>query len=107
MDFHCGLLNETINFWHYFQILSQNVDEGSQEDFWQLARHYLETLREDTGVQKLKAIFPDAGAAALLKHWWKDANFSFASLSDRKPVQDEDEIVVMIAPDYQMLESVE
>lgn len=82
-------------------------DEGSQENFWQLARQYLETLREDTGVQKLKAIFPDAGAAALLKHWWKDANFSFASLSDRKPVEDEDEIVVMIAPDYQMLQSVE
>jgi len=82
-------------------------DEGSQEDFWQLARHYLETVKEDTGVQKLKAIFPDAGAAALLKHWWKDANFSFASLSDRKPVEDEDEIIIMIAPDYQMLASVE
>ncbi|KAH9330717.1 hypothetical protein KI387_002825, partial [Taxus chinensis] len=82
-------------------------DEGSQEDLWQLARIYLESLRKETGVQQLKAIFPDAGAAALLKHWWKDANFSFSSLSDRKPVEDEDEIVVMIAPDYQMLQSVE
>uniref|UniRef100_A0A0D6R810 DUF1995 domain-containing protein n=1 Tax=Araucaria cunninghamii TaxID=56994 RepID=A0A0D6R810_ARACU len=82
-------------------------DEGSQEDLWQLARLYLESLRKETGVQQLKAIFPDAGAAALLKHWWKDANFSFASLSDRRPVEEEDEIVVMIAPDYQMLQSVE
>lgn len=29
------------------------------------------------------------------------------SLSDRKPVDDEDEIIVMIVPDYQMLEYVE
>lgn len=29
------------------------------------------------------------------------------SLSDRKPVDDEDEVVVMIVPDYQMLEYVE
>ncbi|KAF6146353.1 hypothetical protein GIB67_020447 [Kingdonia uniflora] len=31
----------------------------------------------------------------------------FASLSDRKPVESEDEIVVMVVPDYQMLEYVE
>lgn len=30
-----------------------------------------------------------------------------SSLSDRKPVQSEDEIVVMVVPDYQMLEYVE
>lgn len=29
------------------------------------------------------------------------------SLSDRKPVEKEDEIVVMVVPDYQMLEYVE
>lgn len=34
--------------------------------------------------------------------------FAFpCSLSDRKPVEDEDEIVVMVVPDYQMLEYVE
>lgn len=31
----------------------------------------------------------------------------FCSLSDRNPVDDEDEVVVMIIPDYQMLEYVE
>lgn len=30
-----------------------------------------------------------------------------SSLSDRKPITSEDEIVVMIVPDYQMLEYVE
>ncbi|KMT13773.1 hypothetical protein BVRB_4g081490 [Beta vulgaris subsp. vulgaris] len=62
---------------------------------------------EETGCQKVKAIFPDTGAAALLKYQWKDASFGFSSLSDRKPVEDEDEIVVMVVPDYQMLEYVQ
>ncbi|XP_070016744.1 uncharacterized protein [Nicotiana sylvestris] len=56
---------------------------------------------------RVKAIFPDAGAAALLKYRWKDATFGFSSLGDRKPVSREDEIVVMVVPDYQMLGYVE
>lgn len=28
--------------------------------------------------QRVKAVFPDAGAAALLKYKWKDAAFGFA-----------------------------
>uniref|UniRef100_A0A453QN51 DUF1995 domain-containing protein n=1 Tax=Aegilops tauschii subsp. strangulata TaxID=200361 RepID=A0A453QN51_AEGTS len=55
----------------------------------------------------VKAVFPDAGVAALLKHQWKDAKFKCASLSDRKPVDTDDGVVVMIIPDHQMLESVE
>ncbi|XP_077253145.1 DUF1995 domain protein, putative (DUF1995) isoform X2 [Tasmannia lanceolata] len=82
-------------------------EEGAQGELWELSRIFLESLRELTGCQRLKAIFPDAGAAALLKYRWKDANFGFASLSDRKPVKNEDEIVVMVVPDYQMLEYVE
>uniref|UniRef100_A0A5B7C1M3 DUF1995 domain-containing protein n=1 Tax=Davidia involucrata TaxID=16924 RepID=A0A5B7C1M3_DAVIN len=82
-------------------------DEGAQSELWELSRIFLDTLIEETGCQKVKAIFPDAGAAALLKYRWKDAAFGFASLSDRKPVQSEDEIVVMVVPDYQMLEYVE
>ncbi|KMS99808.1 hypothetical protein BVRB_1g020590 isoform C [Beta vulgaris subsp. vulgaris] len=45
---------------------------------------------EETGCQNVKTIFPDSGAAALLKYQWKDASFRFSSLSDRKPVDDED-----------------
>lgn len=33
--------------------------------------------------------------------------FLFYSLGDRKPVQSEDDIVVMVVPDYQMLEKVQ
>ncbi|XP_010263837.1 PREDICTED: uncharacterized protein LOC104602002 [Nelumbo nucifera] len=82
-------------------------DEGAQAELWELSRIFLDTLIEETGCQKVKAIFPDAGAAALLKYRWKDAAFGFSSLSDRKPVENEDELVVMLVPDYQMLEYVE
>ncbi|KAM0064254.1 hypothetical protein Hdeb2414_s0003g00100731 [Helianthus debilis subsp. tardiflorus] len=82
-------------------------DEGAQGELWELSRIFVDTLIEETGCERVKAIFPDAGAAALLKYRWDDAAFSFASLSDRKPVEKEDEIVVMILPDYQMLEYVE
>ncbi|PNY07438.1 hypothetical protein L195_g004896, partial [Trifolium pratense] len=107
-------------------------DEGAQLELWELSKVFLDTLIEETKCQevalkgfepetlrvahskfpslhhqKVKAIFPDAGAAALLKYRWKDAVFSFASLSDRKPVDSGDEMVVMIVPDYQMLEYVE
>ncbi|PWA33954.1 hypothetical protein CTI12_AA623740 [Artemisia annua] len=82
-------------------------DEGAQAELWELSRVFVDTLIEETGCERVKAIFPDAGAAALLKYNWNDAKFGFASLSDRKPVEKEDEIVVMVLPDYQMLEYVE
>lgn len=82
-------------------------DEGAQAELWELSRVFIDTLIEETGCQRVKAIFPDAGAAALLKYKWKDATFGFASLSDRKPVNNEDELIVMVVPDYQMLEYVE
>ncbi|GAV63163.1 DUF1995 domain-containing protein [Cephalotus follicularis] len=82
-------------------------DEGAQAELWQLSRTFLDTLIEATGGQRVRAVFPDAGAAALLKYQWKDAAFGFSSLSDRKPVENEDEIVVMVVPDYQMLEYVQ
>ncbi|KAL9261031.1 hypothetical protein AKJ16_DCAP18689 [Drosera capensis] len=82
-------------------------NEGAQGELWELSRIFLDTLIQETGSQKVKAVFPDAGAAALLQYRWKDAAFAFSSLSDRKPVGVEDEIVVMVVPDYQMLEYVE
>ncbi|GFZ02957.1 DUF1995 domain protein, putative [Actinidia rufa] len=82
-------------------------DEGAQAELWELSRVFLNTLIEETGCQRVKAIFPDAGAAALLKYRWQDAAFGFSSLSDRKPVSSEDDIIVMVVPDYQMLEYVE
>ncbi|KAF8038778.1 hypothetical protein BT93_B1357 [Corymbia citriodora subsp. variegata] len=82
-------------------------DEGAQAELWELSRIFLDTIIAETGCQRIKAVFPDAGAAALLKYRWQDAAFGFSSLSDRKPVEKEDEIIVMVVPDYQMLEYVE
>ncbi|MCO5584183.1 hypothetical protein L7F22_038106 [Adiantum nelumboides] len=78
-------------------------EEGAQQRLWDLARFYLESLQKDLKMKQLKAIFPDAGAAALLKHTWSDSTFSFASLNDRRPISKEDEVVVLVVPDYQML----
>lgn len=36
-----------------------------------------------------------------------NSSISLSSLSDRKPVESEDEIVIMIVPDYQMLQYVQ
>lgn len=82
-------------------------DEGAQGELWDLSRIFLDTLIEETRCQRVRAIFPDAGVAALLKYRWQDAAFGFSSLTDRKPVEDGDEIVVMVVPDYQMLGSVQ
>ncbi|XP_023546456.1 probable linoleate 9S-lipoxygenase 5 [Cucurbita pepo subsp. pepo] len=82
-------------------------DEGAQAELWELSRVFLESVIEETKCEKVKAVFPDAGAAALLEYRWKDASFKISSLSDRKPVDTADEIVVMVVPDYQMLENVE
>lgn len=81
--------------------ISDLAEEGAQQRLWDCARFFLEWFREYIGNQNIKAIFPDAGVAALLKHQWQDAPFAIASLSDRKPVGEDDEVVVLISPDYQ------
>lgn len=37
----------------------------------------------------------------MLKNQWPDVPFNFASLSDRKPVSEADDLVVLAAPDPQ------
>lgn len=37
----------------------------------------------------------------MLQHQWQDAPFRIASLGDRNPVKDGDEIVILAAPDPQ------
>lgn len=49
----------------------------------------------------LVQIYPDMGVAAMLKNQWQDAGFSFASLSDRNPVSDDDDLIILAAPDPQ------
>ena len=46
-------------------------------------------------------IYPDMGVAAMLKNQWQDAEFAFASLSDRNLVSEDDDLIVLAAPDPQ------
>lgn len=48
-------------------------------------------------------VYPDMGVAAMLKNQWPDVSFNFASLSDRKPVSDDDDLIVLAAPDPQSM----
>ena len=41
------------------------------------------------------------GVAAMLKNQWTDMTFSVASLADRKPVSEDDDLVIVAAPDPQ------
>ncbi|GJP29532.1 hypothetical protein CLOM_g17050 [Closterium sp. NIES-68] len=82
-------------------------DEGAQQLLWDTSRTFLDSLKGHLDFENVRAIFPDAGSAALLKNQWPDAPFAFSSLMDRKPVQDQDDVVVLITPEYQQLSVVE
>ncbi|KAL3683384.1 hypothetical protein R1sor_001406 [Riccia sorocarpa] len=87
--------------------LLNSGEEGDQLRIWNYSRVYLDDLKSRLGSQQMKAIFPDAGVAAMLKYQWKDAEFLFASLNDRKPINIDDDVVVLVSPDYQGLADVE
>ena len=46
-------------------------------------------------------VYPDMGTAAMLKHQWEDCAFQLASLGDRRPISNEDEVIIVAAPDPQ------
>ena len=44
-------------------------------------------------------LYPDMGVAAMLKNQWSDARFIIDCLNDRKPYEEDDEVLIMAAPD--------
>ncbi|KAL4561525.1 hypothetical protein LXL04_033692 [Taraxacum kok-saghyz] len=56
-------------------------DEGAQAELWELSRVFVDALIQESGCQ----------------YRWTDATFSFARLSDRKPVEKEDEIIALLS----------
>ncbi|KAL3143325.1 hypothetical protein ABBQ38_002162 [Trebouxia sp. C0009 RCD-2024] len=82
------------------------AEEGDQQRFWKLTRRFIESLAQGSNSKNIKAIYPDMGVAAMLKNQWQDADFAFASLSDRSPVSEDDDLVVLAAPDPQGLDAV-
>lgn len=82
-------------------------EEGDQQRFWKMTRRFIDDIVSNSpSTTKVKAIYPDAGVAAMLRNQWTDASFSVASLNDRKPVEEEDELVVMAAPDPPSLDDI-
>ena len=89
--------------------ISGNVmaEAGDQLKVWEITREYAAQLCERMGPDsKVKAVFPDAGCAAMLKARWPDAPFAIASANDRLLYQDGDEVLVFAAPDPPSLEKV-
>lgn len=46
-------------------------------------------------------VYPDSGVAAMLKHSWQDIPYGISSLTDRRPVDEADGLVILAAPDPQ------
>ena len=78
----------------------------------QLTRFFVERLATSLGLEgdaarAVRAVYPDAGVAALLRNRWPDAQFSISSLNDRNVVAEGDRAVVVCAPDPQGVEEAE
>ncbi|GIL69195.1 hypothetical protein Vretimale_12588 [Volvox reticuliferus] len=75
-------------------------NRGDQDRFWRMTRRFLEQLGialNSNGY--VKAVYPDAGVAAMLSHQWQDRAFNIASLNDRRPVDSDDELIVIACVD--------
>ena len=81
------------------------AEEGDQQRFWKLTRRFIDNVVAQRPNATFRAIYPDAGVAAMLRNQWSDAAFSISSLNDRSSVQEGDEIVIMAAPDPVGLDS--
>jgi len=80
------------------------AEEGDQQRFWKLTRRFVDSLAEAEPDRKIRIVYPDSGVAAMLQNSWKDGNYRISSLTDRLPVNEEDDLVVLAAPDPQGLE---
>lgn len=64
-----------------------------------MTRRFVEALAAATGSSTVKAVYPDAGVAAMLVHQWGDRAFGVDSLNARRPVSAEDDLIVICCPD--------
>merc|ERR1719163_2075513 len=67
--------------------ISGNVmsESGDQLKVWEISREFAQRLSE--GGRRVRAVYPDAGAAAMLRARWGDAaTFDVASVDDRNLV---------------------
>ena len=95
------------------------AEEGDQQRFWKLTRRYAEELVASSPPgTRVRALYPDAGVAAMLKSQWggggggsdkgrqqqQELAFDIAAITDREPARaGTDDVVVLAAPDPQSL----
>ncbi|KAG2489429.1 hypothetical protein HYH03_012066 [Edaphochlamys debaryana] len=77
----------------------QFPNRGDQERFWRITRRFLEQLAIALSSDQIRAVYPDAGVAAMLTHQWQDRLFNISSLNDRRPFDKEDDLIVVACPD--------
>lgn len=75
------------------------AEEGDQQRFWKLTRRFVDDVLKRMPEASVRAIYPDAGVAAMLTNQWPDARFRLSSLNDRLPTATDDEIIIVAAPD--------
>ena len=76
------------------------AEAGDQARFWKLTRRFAEELGTALGPgSRVRALYPDAGTAAMLAAQWGDATFSVGAVSDRTPFSPDDDAVLLAAPD--------
>jgi len=80
------------------------TDEGDQLRWWKLSRRFVEELAGQSDFKQVRAIYPDMGVVAMLQNQWPDINFKMSSLNDRRPVEAEDDLIVLATPDPQGLD---
>lgn len=78
--------------------------EGDQLRWWKLSRRFVEELADQAEFKQVRAIYPDMGVVAMLQNQWPDINFKMSSLNDRRPIDAEDDLIVLATPDPQGLE---
>eukprot|EP00884_Botryococcus_braunii_P002935 jgi/Botrbrau1/12642/Bobra.67_1s0008.1 len=78
------------------------AEEGDQQRFWKLTRRFVMELA-DLSSTSVRALYPDTGVAAMLRNQWQDANFGIGAISDRVPFREDEQIIVLAAPDPQGL----
>mmetsp|Transcript_10019 Transcript_10019/g.20334 ORF Transcript_10019/g.20334 Transcript_10019/m.20334 type:complete len:223 (-) Transcript_10019:41-709(-) len=82
------------------------ANEGDQMKYWDMTRAYCQRMNSLTE-KRVRVVYPDAGVAAMLaQQWGGTGDFQFSSLNDRRPIEEDDDLIVIACPDPQGVEAV-
>lgn len=64
-------------------------------------KEVLYALHSYYAFRQCSQVYPDVGVAAMLQNSWKDTDYGISSLTDRRPIEEDDDLIVLAAPDPQ------